>query len=86
MGLRGNFGYAWSGYSRALVRSGFQWVPATPEWNSFTVGVLAEHRFVFRGVGDSDQGLAAFISYDARVWPAFSRVEHLITVMVSIGR
>jgi hypothetical protein len=47
---------------------------------------LGEHRFVFRGVGDADQGISVFVSYDARVWPAYSRVEHVVTALVSIAR
>ncbi len=84
--LRGNMGYAWSGYSRAFGRAGISLVPGLPTWNSVLLGAQAEHRFVFRGVGDSDQGISAALSYDARITYGLGRVEHLVTALVTLGR
>lgn len=84
--LRGHFGYAWSGYSRVLGRTGMSWVPNQPEWNSVLVGALGEHRFVFRGVGDADQGLSVGASYDLRITYGLGRAEHLVSAVVTLGQ
>ncbi len=84
--VRGHFGYAWSGYSRVMARSGVSLVPNQPVWNSVLIGAAGEHRFVFRGVGDADQGLAIGVSYDARVTYGLNRTEHLVSAVVTLGR
>ncbi|MBL9038393.1 MAG: tetratricopeptide repeat protein, partial [Archangium sp.] len=83
---RGSFGYAWSGYSRVMGRAGVSLVPGQPRWDSVLVGAAGEHRFVFQGFGDADQGLSASLSYDARISYGLGRVEHLVSAVVTLGR
>ncbi len=84
--MRGTFGYAWTGYSRVLGRAGVSLVPAQSVWNSVLIGVAGDHRFVFRGLGGADQGLAIGASYDVRITYGLGRAEHLVSAVVTLGR